>query len=210
MDESLCMLKEEVDQLFGKKAKLGSPEGEEQIVICRHCGAVVKLIGLPPALEPGEPYVMLYYPIQYCPQCGVEIGRALDIELIAMAPWFMPGAARWHDITCSRCGSELRYKTQALPPQYLRSLQCPICKNDLGVEGLEVDIISAQPWPPPTIPAEEVKEEVPWKPIIIVGGAFAILSIGAGIGYFINSRKSKKREEPAILRVKPKYIDSRR
>ena len=184
MDESLCMLKREVGQLFGKKTRLGSPEAEEQIVICPHCGAVVRLIGLPPAVEPG---IMLYYPIQYCPQCGTEIGRALDIELTAMAPWFMPGTARWHDIACTRCGSELRYRTQALPPQYLYSLLCPICKNDLGVKGLEVDIISAKPWPP----VAEEPEEVPWKPIVIVGGAFTVLFMSIGISHLI-TRKSRR------------------
>ena len=188
MDESLCMLKQELDQLFGKEAKLGGPEAEGQIIICRHCGAMVRLIGLPPAVEPGESQIMLYYPIQFCPQCGAEVGRALDIELTAMAPWFMPGVARWHDITCSRCGSELRYKTQALPPQYLYSLLCPICRNGLGVTGLEVEIVSAKPWPPV---AEEIEPEVPWKPILIVGGAFTMLFIGAGISHLI-TRKSRR------------------
>lgn len=71
-----------------REARLSSPDWKS--ITCSHCGAVVRLIGLPPTIQPG---VMLYYPIQFCPQCGTEIGRALSIKVTARVPWFMPGAA---------------------------------------------------------------------------------------------------------------------
>lgn len=187
MDESLSALKKEIGQLYGSKVRLGSPEEEELIVACRHCGATVKLIGIPPPAEPGGPQIELYYPMQYCPQCGAEIGRALHIELISMPPWLLPGVPIWHRTVCPRCGSALRYKTQALPPQYLYSLHCPVCNIDLGIQGLEVYLVSAEPWPP-VAPPVGVEPEVPWKPILIVGGAFTMLFIAAGIGHLLTKK----------------------
>lgn len=190
MEEPLAGLRREVGRIYAdpltrRRKELSSPGvpiTDEAVVMCRHCGAFVRLIGIPPEVEPGGPMMMLYYPLMYCPVCGVDIGRALGVERI---DWPIVGAPIYHLITCTRCGSKLRYKTQALAPQYLRTLQCPVCGNSLEVEGLEVEILEAEPWP---MVAEEPKE-IPWKPIIIVGSVFAMLFTAIGIGHLIESKK---------------------
>lgn len=189
MKEPLFKLRREVGRMYAdpltqRREELGHPVvpiTDEAIVMCRHCGAFVRLIGIPPRVEPGGPMVMLYYPIMYCPVCGVDIGRALGVERV---DWPVVGVPTYHPITCTQCHSKLRYKTQALAPQYLRILQCPVCGGSLEVEGLEVEILEAEPWP---MVAEE-PEEIPWKPIIIVGAAFTMLFIGAGIGHLITKK----------------------
>lgn len=195
MKEPLFKLRREVGRMYAdpltrRREELGNPVAlitDEAIVMCRYCGAFVRLIGIPPDVEPGGPQIALYYPIQYCPVCGIGVGRALWSER-AETP--LMGAPILHPITCTQCHSKLMYKTQALPPQYLSWLRCPVCGAHLEVKGLEVGIIEAEPWP---VVAEEPEEpeKIPWKPIIIVGAAFTMLSIGAGIGYFMNSRKKK-------------------
>lgn len=63
------------------------------------------------------------------------------------------GSPGWELITCSNCKSDLRYY---VPPYYpyppYGALKCPVCSADLGVMGMMVEIISAQPWPPVTPP----------------------------------------------------------
>ena len=82
INDDFLYLQEEIRQATratlgppAKLGRLGSPE--EKVVICRHCGAMVRLIGVPPEGRK----VALYYPIQHCPQCGAEVGRGLNISL---------------------------------------------------------------------------------------------------------------------------------
>lgn len=194
MDESKLALKQELGQLFGQPYRdrplgVGSPEEalitleRETVVRCGHCMAWVRLMGIPPEVFPEEPKIMLYYPVQFCPQCGNEVGRALDIELFPF-----PGGEVWHGITCPQCGSGLRYMTQALAPQYLEEVHCPICEASLRVEGLRVEVLEAVPWPPVAL---EEEPEKPYRAIQMVGGGLAILLTGVAIGHLM-TKKSRR------------------
>ena len=63
------------------------------------------------------------------------------------------GSPGWEAIACPQCKSALRYYTSRFyEPPYAR-LKCPVCGIDLGVigaAGMPIEVIAAQPWPPPT------------------------------------------------------------
>lgn len=110
-----------------------------------------------------------------CPFCGAEVyykATAISrVTKIIAGPPVEPepsiepplGAVTWHDITCSRCSSLLRYPTQAISPVYFRDVVCPICGSSLGVKSIrgEVQIVERKPWPPIT-PTPDI---LPFPPV---------------------------------------------
>lgn len=187
MDESKLALERELGQLFGQCLGTGSADDafltleREEVRTCGHCGAWVRLMGVPPETSPDQPKIALYYPDQFCPNCGNVVGRGLDIELFPSPG--IPGAPVYYKITCPECKSHLEYMTQALPPQYLEELFCPVCGISLGVEGQTVETLERAPWPVGV--AEEPK---PYRATIIVGGVVAAIAVVAGITHHITKK----------------------
>jgi len=181
MDESKLALERELGQIFGQPYEEGLITLErETVMTCGNCGAWLRLMGIPPETLPEEPKIALYYPVQFCPNCGTDAGRALDIELFPLPG--IPGAPVYHEIACPQCASKLEYMVQALPPQYLEELYCPVCGTSLGVRGQTVEILEKAPWPADRVVAEEPDREIP-----IVAGA-VIMLVATGIIYLVTRK----------------------
>lgn len=71
-----------------------------------------------------------------------------SISKFAPTPIPPLGAETCRDHICPTCGSKVRSCSQALAPQYLIDIKCPVCGYDFGRKGTRISILGRQPWSP--------------------------------------------------------------
>ena len=122
-------------------------------IACPQCGATLQIV-------PPSPEMLIAQAFQWltCPVCGyaklVQVptgGYVAEVVSKMKPPPPMPGEGTWKETIrqqkCATCGSLLEITSQALAPQYIKDLICPVCGKALGVKGISVKILKAPSMP---------------------------------------------------------------
>lgn len=125
---------------FASQAELDTHIADEHTFVCPYCGAIfTSQADLDAHIASVHHYA--------CPHCGATFitQTELDAHIASEHP---TETFTTEDITCSQCGSTLRVTVSSISANNV-SQNCPVCGLSGIAEGTEIEIIHAEPWPPP-------------------------------------------------------------